>query len=1130
MKLTKRLLAYVVAVLILASCLSGAVPGQGTVAYAAPDNKEAIKGIINDYYRENVQDIFKRYGIFDEEKSKNSGDIEKKLSGLMQARAIDITGDGYDELFLMYLEKGDIKMEILTYEKGDVIKAWSTTVMWGGMLELYFYQDKSSGQYYWYYGVSRSIPSEMFFYKDGKYQKVGVTEVELSKPLEEFSTYHEEGEDYTKQMKKHFGLTPEKQGDYLLFEYRGDIVLSPADSYALCTQWELINEGTDTAKQENTKQNKTESQSSKADAFDSVKYYGDKTKCKMSEEMALAYTRAIEDDRNRANSISGESPHLMAALLDLAGDGMPILLTVTTSDTDKEILYDKSGTPLISVWTWNGKKAEKYNFLADMNLKYIDCISFYLNGGNSMIKVNEGDVYILSESSHGTLGYRVSNGQLSLKNHETVCVASVDRWEPQAAIGEYIPGVRCEKNEDGLFCASVEDLVYAKWVMGSSEQSGEHLYMRVVNGEFKPYKDYEEALEMIMEFDSQDGTELPFFTFDYDAGEDIWRVSENALTGHMNMTDALRNYAKFAGKPDYSYKEVYDSFADYDIEAIAKMIAKKYDGKITEIHKLSDDLYYIIIEIDGKVTGTVVAKNTKGGKSWRIVKSSDKYLSQEELEKEVNKDNRTPNIKIDYEKLDKGAAYIEEVLKDVDGTSLNPAAKDELIGFIGASISKTCSISVKSKNNVIVIPVNDVRDLSDSAVEMYNEYAKLIEKNSIVLDKPITIIVQLVVKNTNSKEPIQVGFTKDILEAMGDTDEMKLILGDSSCYIKVSKSSLQNIINTFGEIIVVIRDNGNGSYTIQFTDAKGNIIEQLKDPVSFALPAANEFCTIQAEYTGGTDNWGAQYDSANKTLIFNAFYSGTYTIIDKKIDIDDIDSLSEEDKKVIRFMVSKGFFELDGKMFNPDEGLTRYEFSKALVKMCFEADYSAKASFSDLEEDNPYYPYVASGATKGIIEGYDDGTFRGENKALREEVIALCSRTLAERKGYSEPSDPDLYLNFTDKDDIEWGHSEIALAVRQSIIDAGGMLYPQEAISRADAALILYRLFMLLYEVEPVAVNVNGASSDGSGTFPWAIAGGIGGAAVVGGGAALALLKRKRLAKKLIEKAVNPTSTDIPKE
>ena len=68
-----------------------------------------------------------------------------------------------------------------------------------------------------------------------------------------------------------------------------------------------------------------------------------------------------------------------------------------------------------------------------------------------------------------------------------------------------------------------------------------------------------------------------------------------------------------------------------------------------------------------------------------------------------------------------------------------------------------------------------------------------------------------------------------------------------------------------------------------------------------------------------------------------------------------------------------------------------------------------------------------------------------------------------------------------------------------------GNFSPLSSITRADSALLLYRLFMLLYEVEPVAVkNVSSISTNG-----WMVSG-IAVVVLAGFGIAAAILLRRK--------------------
>ncbi|MDR3767659.1 MAG: S-layer homology domain-containing protein, partial [Butyricicoccus sp.] len=256
-----------------------------------------------------------------------------------------------------------------------------------------------------------------------------------------------------------------------------------------------------------------------------------------------------------------------------------------------------------------------------------------------------------------------------------------------------------------------------------------------------------------------------------------------------------------------------------------------------------------------------------------------------------------------------------------------------------------------------------------------------------------------------------------------------------------------------------------------------------------------------------------------------------YEVIENAAEIADIADCDEQTAAAIRFMVSKGYFSLDDAgNFDPNGTLNRYMFSEALVRMFFALDRNLTTSFTDVPQDSPYYPYVASGEQGAIIEGFEDNTFRGDNDVLREEVIALCSRTLADKKGYSYPTDTAAYLTFDDADAIsDWARDTTALAVRETLVNGTGTLAPQQSISRGEAALLLYRLFMLLYEPPVAEMHFDGfedAGSADSGLPPVALA--VAGIVLLGGGAAGVVYRRKKRAP--MPPKDDNTSDDKPSE
>lgn len=55
----------------------------------------------------------------------------------------------------------------------------------------------------------------------------------------------------------------------------------------------------------------------------------------------------------------------------------------------------------------------------------------------------------------------------------------------------------------------------------------------------------------------------------------------------------------------------------------------------------------------------------------------------------------------------------------------------------------------------------------------------------------------------------------------------------------------------------------------------------------------------------------------------------------------------------------------------------------------------------------------------------------------------------------------------------DWAQETVALAIREGVVLAGETIDPTAPVTREEAALFLYRLFMLLEEVRPVAIEMD---------------------------------------------------------
>ena len=80
--------------------------------------------------------------------------------------------------------------------------------------------------------------------------------------------------------------------------------------------------------------------------------------------------------------------------------------------------------------------------------------------------------------------------------------------------------------------------------------------------------------------------------------------------------------------------------------------------------------------------------------------------------------------------------------------------------------------------------------------------------------------------------------------------------------------------------------------------------------------------------------------------------------------------------------------------FKPNGKITRAEFATIASRFFEYADENMENPFSDVEENTWYYQYIMAASDMGLINGYPDGTFKPDNLITRAEAVTIVNRTL----------------------------------------------------------------------------------------------------------------------------------------
>ena len=149
---------------------------------------------------------------------------------------------------------------------------------------------------------------------------------------------------------------------------------------------------------------------------------------------------------------------------------------------------------------------------------------------------------------------------------------------------------------------------------------------------------------------------------------------------------------------------------------------------------------------------------------------------------------------------------------------------------------------------------------------------------------------------------------------------------------------------------------------------------------------------------------------------------------------------------------------IDGN-FNPEGKMSRVEFVKALLKVLGQEnlEVTSKVRFSDVAKSSDIYAPIARSQQLGLVYGYPNGKFLPNNAMLRDEAQSVISHITIDAD-----VDSSIVAKYADADKVPaWANEVYAKTLSYGIYvnhPNENELRPTEELSRAEAAVLLYRL------------------------------------------------------------------------
>lgn len=160
----------------------------------------------------------------------------------------------------------------------------------------------------------------------------------------------------------------------------------------------------------------------------------------------------------------------------------------------------------------------------------------------------------------------------------------------------------------------------------------------------------------------------------------------------------------------------------------------------------------------------------------------------------------------------------------------------------------------------------------------------------------------------------------------------------------------------------------------------------------------------------------------------------------------------------IEWLSGRGIMQgYDDGTFKPDRMMTRAEFITVISRLLGVDGNPTISLYPDVTENAWYFGGVNGMAEAGIVNGFSDGTFRPEQQMTREEVWVILYRAFKKDLQPMQQGE----RNFTDDHAISPWAREAASALIEAGVITGypdGTLKPKGSITRAEATVLLVKM------------------------------------------------------------------------
>ncbi|RAW11328.1 1,4-beta-xylanase [Paenibacillus taichungensis] len=241
-------------------------------------------------------------------------------------------------------------------------------------------------------------------------------------------------------------------------------------------------------------------------------------------------------------------------------------------------------------------------------------------------------------------------------------------------------------------------------------------------------------------------------------------------------------------------------------------------------------------------------------------------------------------------------------------------------------------------------------------------------------------------------------------------------------------------------------------------------------PVTVSVPytpAAQELVNAHQIVILYIDNQGhatavpsGRYDAKTGSMVFKTTHFSTYAVAYVTKTFADVQNVLWA-KQAVEAMAARDIIKgISDDSFAPAASITRADFITLLVRALeLKGPGTNTAAFSDVQPTAHYAQAVAIAKELGIASGFEDNTFKPGNKISRQDMMVLTAKAL-KAAGKQSAGNGNL-APYSDAASIStYAMDSVTSLVGSGIVNGkDGKIAPGEPLTRAEAAVILYRIW-----------------------------------------------------------------------